>query len=207
MEKKPFIIGIAGGSGSGKTSFIKAIGDRFTREQVCIISQDDYYRTREEQVEDKEGIRNFDRLESIDDYSFAIDIQRLIAGEDVIRKEYTFNNEKSRPQQLVFTPAPIIVIEGRFVFHFERIRDLMDMRIYIHAEMVRKFKRRILRDQTERNYPIADVLYRYEAHVLPAFKKYIEPHRETSDIIINNNERFDLGVEMLEAFIAKKLSE
>ena len=137
MEKRPFIIGIAGGSGSGKTSFIKAIGDRFNRDQVCIISQDDYYRPRDEQLEDSAGVRNFDRLESIDDHSFANDIQRLIAGEDVIRKEYTFNNEKSRPQQLIFTPAPVIVIEGLFVFHFERIREFMDMRIYIHAEMVR----------------------------------------------------------------------
>ena len=151
-------------------------------------------------------MRNFDRLESIDDHAFANDIQRLIAGEDVIRKEYTFNNEV-QPQQLTFAPAPVIVIEGLFVFHFDRIREHMDMRIYIHAEMVRKLKRRILRDQTERNYPIADVLYRYEAHVLPAFKKYIEPHRETSDIIINNNEHFDLGVEMVEAFIMKKLVE
>ena len=68
-----------------------------------------------------------------------------------------------------------------------------------------EIEKKNLRDQTERNYPIADVLYRYEAHVLPAFKKYIEPHRETSDIIINNNEHFDLGVEMVEAFILRKL--
>ncbi|MBI5914717.1 MAG: uridine kinase, partial [Bacteroidetes bacterium] len=92
---KPFLIGITGGSGSGKTTFIKELRSTFSTGEVCIISQDDYYYPREQQKTDDSGVKNFDLPRSIDKKSFAADIQRLMGGETVQRMEYTFNNEKA----------------------------------------------------------------------------------------------------------------
>lgn len=201
MEKRHLIIGVTGGSGSGKTSLIRNLKAQFSPREVCIVSQDDYYRPREEQQEDARGIRNFDRPDSIDRKAFRKDILRLMAGEAVHRTEYTFNNDNRVPEVLCFEPAPVIVVEGLFVLHFRKIRRLLDLRVFLHAKENLKVIRRIRRDQLERNYPLDDVLYRYEHHVLPTFEKYIQPYIEACDLIINNNERFDAGLQVLNGYI------
>ncbi|MGB3545978.1 MAG: uridine kinase, partial [Saprospiraceae bacterium] len=184
---KPFLIGITGGSGSGKTSFIDQLRRGFHEDDVCVISQDDYYRPREEQAADAQGIINFDRPRSIHKGEFTRDVQALLAGKTVTRREYTFNNELATPALLTFRPAPVIIVEGLFVFHFKKMRKLLDLKVYLHAKENLKIIRRIKRDQIERNYPLEDVLYRYENHVLPAFESYIKPYTEEADLIINNN--------------------
>ena len=203
---KPFLIGITGGSGSGKTSFIGELRKAFSEEEVCILSQDDYYFPREQQQTDEAGVKNFDLPRSIDKKSFRTDVERLLAGEVVERLEYTFNNEKANPKMLRFQSAPVIIVEGIFVFHFKKIRRLLDLKIFLHAKENLKVIRRIKRDQVERNYPIEDVLYRYEKHVMPTFERYIEPYMEEADIVVNNNSHFSVGLEMVKGFIQNKLS-
>ena len=204
---KPLIIGITGGSGSGKTTFIRRLRERFTDTEICVISQDDYYRPRNEQKTDKKGVRNFDRPSSINKKAFARDLELLMKGQPIKREEYTFNNEKAAPQILTFHPAPIIIVEGIFVFHFKKIRRLLDIRVFLHAKENLKVIRRIRRDKEERNYPLEDVLYRYEHHVLPTFEKYIKPYMDQADVIINNNLHFDRGLEMLAGFLQHYLKE
>ncbi len=204
---KPFLIGITGGSGSGKTSFIRALRNHFSEEQLCILSQDDYYFPREQQQTDEAGFKNFDLPDSIDKKSFKKDIERLIAGEKVERLEYTFNNEKAVPEVLRFQSAPVIIVEGIFVFHFKKIMRLLDLKVFLHAKENLKVIRRIKRDQVERNYPIEDVLYRYEKHVMPTFERYIEPYMDEADIVVNNNSDFSVGLEVVKGFIANKLME
>lgn len=203
---RPYLIGITGGSGSGKTTFIKALRDFFPEEELCILSLDDYYRPRNEQKTDEEGVKNFDLPRSIDKKAFVVDVKKLLGGETVSRLEYTYNNEKSVPEMLHFKPAPVIIVEGIFVLHYKKLRKMLDLKVFLHAKENLKVIRRIKRDQIERNYPIEDVLYRYEHHVLPTFERYIQPYMDEADIVINNNRHFSEGLEVLKGFIRQRIS-
>lgn len=202
---KPLIIGITGGSGSGKTTLVRQLKERFTPQQICFISQDDYYHPRESQQVDEKGVKNFDLPESIDKKAFVKDVKRLIAGETVTRMEYVFNNELATPKEIIFRPAPVLLIEGIFVFHFNKMRKLLDLKVFVHAKENLKVIRRIKRDQIERNYPLDDVLYRYQHHVLPTFEKYIKPYMDEADLIINNNAHFEMGLKVLTGFLQQYL--
>lgn len=204
MATKPYLIGITGGSGSGKTSVIHVLRELFDEQQLCIISQDEYYHPREQQKWDEAGYQNFDLPDSIDAKKFATDIEMLIAGHDVVKEQYTFNNPNKQSTFLTFKPAPVIIVEGLFVFYFEEISKLLDLKIYIDAEDIIKLKRRIIRDAGERNYPLEDVLHRYEHHVLPSYRSYIEPFKRQADIVINNHESYDKGIGVLSAVIKEK---
>ncbi len=202
MKKlKPYLIGITGGSGSGKTSFIRELRSKYEPNEVCIISQDDFYHPRHEQKKDKQGIINFDLPTSVDLKKFAKSVKSLMQGNTIILTEYTFNNKKKKPQSLIFKPAPVIVVEGLFVLHIPQLITLLELKIYIEAKENLKVIRRIKRDQIERNYPLDDVLYRYEKHVLPAFERYILPHKDDVDIIINNNSSFQPALNLLCGYI------
>lgn len=204
MTGKPYLIGITGGSGSGKTSIIHELREMFPEDKLCIISQDEYYHPREKQIWDEAGYQNFDLPESIDHDLFIRDIRKLINGEIVIKSQYNFNNPGKESKSLTFKPAPVIIVEGLFVFYFDDIRNLMDLKIYIDAEDIIKLKRRIIRDATERNYPIEDVLHRYEHHVLPSYRSFIEPFKRQADLVINNHVSYEKSIQVLAAVIDSK---
>ena len=202
--KAPYIIGITGGSGSGKTRFLNRLLDQFTAAQVCLVSQDNYYRARAEQPIDDNGIKNFDLPESIDFEEFKKDIIALKEGNSVSRLEYTFNNPKATPKQIVLHPAPVLVVEGIFVLYDQEIAKVLDLKVFIEAKDYIKLKRRIIRDDKERGYDLDDVLYRYEHHVMPTYDKYIKPYKLDADIIIPNHTDFREAMEVLSSFIQTK---
>jgi uridine kinase len=202
-----FIIGITGGSGSGKTLFLNRLLKSFTSEEVCLISQDTYYRDRDKQPQDEQGVKNFDLPESIDFEEYKKDILSLKNGNEISREEYTYNNPDAEPQIIVSKPAPIIVVEGLFVLYYREIADLLDLKIFIDAKDYIKLKRRIIRDERERGYDLEDVLYRYENHVMPTYEEYIRPHKKHADLIIPNHKHFDKAQAVLTAFMKTKISE
>lgn len=203
----PFLIGITGGSASGKTLFLKELLNKFSDDQVCLISQDNYYVPREDQPVDENGFQNFDLPESIDSKAFASDILKIKAGHDFERMEYTFNNPNVVPKKLQFKAAPIVVIEGLFVMHFKEVRDLLDLKLFIDAKAHVKLKRRIIRDKVERGYELDDVLYRFEKHVMPTFDKYVEPLKGEADLVIPNNKSFTNALGVVNGFLQTKLKE
>lgn len=205
--EKPFIIGITGGSGSGKTSFLKDLRSRFSEDELCILSLDDYYIERHKQARDHQGVTNFDIPTAVDLDAFHRDIEKLLRGETVERTEYTFNNHLKTPRKLVFKPAPILALEGLYVFYDPVIRNVIDLKVFIHASPEIKVIRRIRRDGSERNYPLEDVLYRYENHVLPSFSRDIARFHEASDIVINNNASYKMGLQVLSGFLRYHLQE
>ena len=202
---KPYIVGITGGSASGKTLFLKSLLGAFSQDEICLISQDNYYKPREQQPVDENGISNFDTPQSIDFHQYALDIASLGRGEPVQKEEYTFNNASVQARTLAFNPSPIIVVEGIFVFYFPEISQLLDLKVFIDAQEHIKLKRRIIRDKEERGYDLEDVLYRYEKHVAPTYAKYIKPFKQDADIIIPNNTNFNKSLEVLVAYLKGKL--
>lgn len=203
---KPFTIGITGGSGSGKTFFIKNLESRFTDTELCLISQDHYYHPREMQQHDERGIKNFDLPESIDHKQFQLDIQTLKRGEILKKKEYTFNNPNVTPKILEFKPAPVIIVEGLFVQYFPDLEKELDLKIFIEAKDHVKLSRRIKRDNEERGYDLEDVLYRYENHVMPVYETLIKPLKHRADIVIPNNSNFNRALDFLTLAIKAKIA-
>lgn len=203
--QKPFTIGITGGSGSGKTYFLKNLSDRFTTKEICLISQDHYYQPRDLQKVDEQGVKNFDLPEAIQKDRFLEDILKLKRGEILIKEEYTFNNPNVKPKILEFKPAPILVIEGLFVQYFSEIEKELDLKIFIEAKNHVKLSRRIRRDNEERGYDLDDVLYRYENHVMPVYESLIKPLKHKADLVIPNNSNFDQALNVLAAFIKARL--
>lgn len=198
---KPYIIGITGGSGSGKTTFINRIREQYTEEEVCVFSQDNYYKPREQQFTDENEEKNFDLPESFERERFHSDMLKLANGEDLTIKEYTFNNSLVEPRMLNFKAAPILIVEGIFIFHFREVAKLMNLKLYIDVKEHLKLIRRIKRDRIERNYPLEDVLYRYEKHVFPSYESYIAPFIDDVDLIINNNKTMENSLAVIKGFL------
>lgn len=187
LNKKPFIIGIAGGSGSGKTFFLNCFLHHFKQDEVTLVSQDDYYIPAGEMTQEENKLYNFDLPSTIDSEQFLRDIKQLMNGEVVYKKEYNFNNPLAVVKILEIKSAPIIIVEGLFILHFKEIAALLDHMIFIDADEQVALDRRIKRDGLERGYPEDDVLYKWHNHVLPAYKEYLLPYKGICNKIVVNN--------------------
>lgn len=205
MSKVIYTIGITGGSGAGKTHFIQELAKRFNKNEVCLISQDHYYKPLDRQHPDDQGVENFDLPSAIDHEEFHQDIIKLKAGQSITRKEYVFNNLSALPHDLEFVPAPVLIVEGLFIQYFDNVNNELDLSIFIEAKDHLKLVRRIKRDKDERGYDLADVLYRYQHHVMPVYENLIEPLKNKADLIIPNNRHFERALEILTCAIQGKL--
>lgn len=205
---KPYIIGIAGGSGSGKTFFLNRFLDHFTADEICLVSQDDYYfPVAHNMTAEENKLYNFDIPATIDQEQFESDVNKLLNGEVIYKKEYTFNNPNITPQLLEIKPAPILIIEGLFIFHFKAIANLLDMKIFVDADEDIALQRRLKRDLNERGYSNEDVLYKWTNHVVPAYKEFLLPYKGSCDKIIINNTHTAKDILLVTEAISKELRE
>lgn len=203
-NKKPYLVGIAGGSASGKTSFIKKLVKRLPINSLSLISQDNYYLPKEQQLVDENGQINFDLPTAINRRKLFSDLMALMDGKPILQKEYTFNTDRE-PEMIEVHSAPVIVVEGLFVFYYEEIRKMLDLQVYLDVREDVKLKRRILRDSVERGYPEHAVRYQWDNHVMPSYKKFLKPFRDDSDVIITNNTTFDKGLEVIISHLLSKV--
>jgi uridine kinase len=205
---KPFIIGIAGGSGSGKTFFLKCFLEHFTEAEVCLVSQDDYYiPVAHNMTKEENKLYNFDLPSTIDHAHFEDDIEKLINGEAILKKEYTFNNADAIPKILEIKPAPIMIVEGLFILHFKKIAASLDLKIFIEADDEVALERRLKRDLLERGYSHDDVMYKWINHVVPAYQEYLLPYKDECDQIISNNSHVADDIICITESISKELRE
>ncbi|MFD2871852.1 uridine kinase [Mucilaginibacter ximonensis] len=203
---KPYIIGIAGGSGSGKTFFLKRFLNHFSDEEVCLISQDDYYfPVAQDMTPEENKLYDFDKPSTINADQFEKDIKTLISGEVIYKEEYTFNNPNIVPKMLEIKPAPIVIIEGLFIFHFKPIEELLDMRIFIDAHESVALERRLKRDLIERGYSHEDVMYKWTNHVVPAYKEFLLPYKDGCHKVIINNSNTAEGIQAVTDEISEEL--
>jgi uridine kinase len=205
MKKKPYIVGIAGGSASGKTSFLNSLKKHYKDNELCIISQDHYYKALSEQTKDEEGNVNFDLPQGIDFGRLRKDINKLKAGKVTEIVEYTFNNPKKFPKTIKFNPAPIIIVEGLFIYSDPKLSTVFDLKLFIDAEIEVMLERRIKRDTTERAYSEEQILYQWNFHVKPSYEKFLLPYRNEVDLVVVNNKSFKKGLQVLRDHLDKIL--
>ena len=199
--KNPFLVGLAGGSASGKTTLITALQKHFDATQLCVISLDHYYKPLSQQKRDENGFVNFDDPEGIDFKRVNRDINKLHKGEEVSIVEYTFNNPDRFPRQLKFIPAPIVLVEGIFVYYNKTLKNKFDWRLWIDAPVDLALERRLKRDQEERGMTREEIEYQWVNHVLPAREQHLDPHKKDVHMVLDNHDHFEEGLNaMVERF-------
>lgn len=195
--QRPYFVGISGGSGSGKTTLLRRIVERFGEQSLTLISQDNYYISLDNLPRDLTGEVNFDHPTALDLEALAADLTKLQAGESFSLEEYTFNNPNVVPRMLTFEPAPIVVIEGLFVFNHPVVNEILDLKVFVDTSEHLRLSRRIRRDAAERGYGLDSVLSYYEKFVVPMYRQYIEPFRSECDLIIPNDRHMDHATTVL----------
>lgn len=204
-QSKPFLVGIAGGSGSGKTSFLRDLLLHFPAEKIALVSQDNYYEPKHLQHIDENGMVNYDLPTSINREYFYNDMMKLVNGDSLELMEYNFNNPAAKPQKVVVQPAPIIIMEGLFIFHYEEIRKQLDYKVFIDVHHEERLQRRIRRDGEERGYPEHEVRYQWQNHVRPSEEEFLYPYINECDLVVDNTVHYREGLQMLAGIIHQQL--
>ena len=203
---KPYVVGITGCSGSGKTYFLNKLVEHFEKEQLAVLSMDNYYKPITEQVRDENNVVNFDLLESIDREAFHQGTLKLVNGETVWLEEYVFNVRDVTPSVIEIQPAPIVIVEGIFSFYYEEVFDEMDLKIFVESTEEIMLNRRIERDEKERGYHDRSIRYRFEHHVLPSYREFVLPGRMKADLIVPNDLNFDVAFDLVSGFLKSRFS-
>lgn len=192
--KKPFVIGIAGGSGSGKTTFAKRLKERFP-DQIAMVSCDNYYLARQDMPLEERKLQNYDSPEAFEFDLMIGQIQALKEGKDILCPVYDFTLHTRSPEVVSIQAKPVIIIDGILIFSEPKLRELMDMRIYVETDADERILRRVRRDMRERGRDLDGIIAQYLATVKPMHNTYVEPTKAYADIIINggkNNTAYDL---------------
>ena len=203
--KKPFIIGVAGGSGSGKTTFTKRLKERFP-DQIAMVSCDNYYLARHNMPLEERKLQNYDSPEAFEFDLMIRQITDLKEGKDILCPVYDFTLH-TRSSEVVPIPAkPVIVIDGILIFSEPRLRELMDMRIYVETDADERILRRVRRDMRDRGRDLDGIIAQYLTTVKPMHNTYVEPTKAYADIIINGGKN-DTAYDLVKNKIQKLLEE
>lgn len=204
MGKKQFIIGITGGSGVGKTTLIDILYATF-QGKISTLSLDNYYKPKELQQLDENGIINFDLPSALYVDELKSDFNRLYAAKSIRQKIYQFNHPDKDDEYQIIDPNDILLVEGLFVMHYPFLNSKLDYKVYLSVDREKQLERRLKRDVEERNYSPSDILYQWEYHVLPAYENYVLPYKKEADLVITNNSHFDSNLDELIGVIKKEL--
>ena len=184
--KKPIIIGIAGGTASGKTTLASKIKEEF-KDEVILLSHDFYYKSLTELTKEEREQRNYDCPESYETDLLISDVQKLMNGETIQRPIYSYTERLREKETVTVNPAPIIVIEGILVLENEALTQLMDMKVFVDTDADIRLTRLIERDRKERGLNLEFILSKYKSTLKPMHEKYVEPSKKKADIIVPGN--------------------
>lgn len=180
----PFVIGVAGGSGSGKTTIANAIADSLGPEQAILIAHDAYYRDLSDRPFEERVTVNFDHPDSLETELLAAQLAELRLGHAIERPVYDFAEHVRQAQSVTVEPAPVLIVEGILVLAEQSLRDAMDIRIFVDTDSDLRLERRLRRDVADRGRSAASVLDQYMTTVRPMHLQFVEPSKRFADVII-----------------------
>ena len=199
------IIGIAGGTGSGKTTVVNQIIEELKNEQVDVISQDSYYQDTSHLTFEERKEINFDHPKSIDFDLLVAHLQDLKAGKNIQQPVYSFKEHNRTKDTIEIHPRKVVIVEGILILTHADIREMFDIKIYVHADSDERLIRRLKRDITERGRDLEEVLWRYQTTLKPMHQQFIEPTKEFADIIIPTNRYNTVAVDIVQTIIRQRL--
>jgi uridine kinase len=200
------VIGIAGGSGSGKTTVVKKIMHLFPKEDVVLLSQDNYYKDNGHLSAEERKAINFDHPESIEFSLLETHIKELFKGHSINQPAYSYIT-CARSEGKEIQPKPVIVVEGILLFSDKSLRKYFDVKLFVDASADERLIRLIRRDTVERGRDAVEVINRYEKTVRPMHEQFIEPSKKYADIIIPQGGHNSVAIKVVGDMIKNKLRE
>jgi uridine kinase len=200
------IIGIGGGTGSGKTTVVNEIIKQLPENEVGIISQDSYYQDTSHLNYEQRTKINFDHPRSIDFDLLCEHLTELKKGKPIDQPVYSFVKHNRTGDTIHTLPRKVMIVEGILILTNPEIRKMFDIKIFVHADSDERLIRRIKRDITQRGRDIDEVLARYQNTLKPMHMQFIEPTKEFADIIIPNNRYNTVAVDIVRTIIAERLA-
>ena len=202
------VIGIAGGSGSGKTTVVKAITEKLNAKRVVVIPQDSYYKDSSDLSDEEKRNHNFDHPDAIDWDLLCEQLAELKSGKTIQQPVYSYIScSRSKTETVTVEPADVIIIEGILIFTCAKLRKQMDIKIFVDADDDDRLMRVMARDISERGKDVHWVIERYSRTVKPMYLQFIEPSKRYADIIIPQGGHNKVAIDVITATIEKSLKE
>ena len=206
MENQFLVIGIAGGTGSGKTTLMKNIINRFG-DVVTVLSHDNYYRRHDELTYEERCKINYDEPAALETDLMAYHLDLLRRGESIECPVYDFSQHNRSDETITVKPERVIIVEGILIFENEPLRNLMDIKIFVDTDADVRLCRRIKRDVNKRGRTLESVLTQYQETVKPMHEKYVEPSKKFADIVVPEGGKNLVALDMIMGRIARHLEE
>ncbi len=203
--KNIFVIGIAGGTGSGKTTVVNQIINELPQDEVCIISQDSYYSQTDNLSYEERTKINFDHPRAIDFELLVKHLNDLKSNKVIEQPIYSFVAHNRTKDTIKTHPRKVIIVEGILIFNSKELRNLCDIKVFVHADADERLIRRLRRDIKERGRDIDEVLSRYQSTLKPMHQQFIEPTKNYADIIIPNDRYNTVAIDIVRTVISDRL--
>lgn len=204
---KPMLIGITGGTGSGKSTVANAIYKNFKQETISIIMQDSYYKDQSELTYEERIKTNYDHPHAFDTDLLISHLNSLLHGEAIEIPIYDFTTHNRKEETLREEPKDIIIVEGILILEDKRLRDLFDIKIYVDTDADLRILRRLTRDIEERGRTLESVINQYLTVVRPMHLQFIEPTKRYADLIVPEGGRNRVAIDILVSTIRQHFSE
>lgn len=205
--KKPIVIGVTGGSGSGKTSVSRAIFEKFSDLSILLLEQDYYYKDQSHLPFSERLKTNYDHPFAFDNDRFIADLEKLINWQAIDQPVYDYTNHTRSKQTIHREPKDVIIVEGILILEDKRLRDLMDIKVYVDTDDDIRIIRRIKRDIEERGRTLDSVIEQYLNVVKPMHHQFVEPTKKFADIIIPEGGKNQVAIDLMTTKIASILTE
>lgn len=201
---KPYIVGVAGGSASGKTEIVKTLKKHF-EDKIEIIEHDNYYFDHDNLTMDERASLNYDHPQAFETDLLIEHVKKIINNEEINIPTYDFTIHTRSSDTLKKVPKPIVIVEGILVLENEELRNLMDMKVFVDCDGDVRLKRRITRDVVERDRTIESILTQYMETVKPMHELFVEPSKKFADLIVPKGGKNKVAIEVLINHLATKL--